>query len=66
MLFQNKLKLDTEQASNYAFALMNYKLAQGVESWDWNKDKNCPKHPQNQYMSCWIWIKRFIMREWHL
>ena len=48
---QNRLKLDTEQASNYAFALKNHKLAQGVESWDWNKDKSCPKHPQNQYMA---------------
>ena len=48
---QNKLTLDSEQASNYANELRNYRIAQGAEYWDWNQDKNCPKHPQNQYMA---------------
>ena len=42
--------MDTEQASDYAFGLKNYRIAQGTVSWDWNRDKDCYKHPQNQYM----------------
>ena len=46
---QNKLKFDVEKAENYALLLRDYKLAKGVESWDWNKDKDRYKHPSNQY-----------------
>ena len=46
-----KLIIDSVRANDYAWALKNYKIAQGEESWDWNKDKNCPKQPQNQYVS---------------
>jgi len=47
--YQNKLRIDAVRANNYAWALKNYRIAQGEESWDWNKDKDCYKHPQNQY-----------------
>ena len=46
---QNKLKMDSRQAGQFAFELKNYRMAQGEESWDWNRDKGRFKHPQNQY-----------------
>ena len=47
----NKLKMNSERASKFAFELKKYRIAQGVESWDWNRDKGCYKHPQNQYLA---------------
>lgn len=47
----NKLNIDISQAENHALEVRNIKLAKGVESWDWNKDKNQSKHPSNQYMA---------------
>ena len=46
---QNKLEIDVDKAEKYAFALKNYKMTQGIEYWDWNKDKDKYKHPFNQY-----------------
>lgn len=46
---QNKLKIDINKAENYASSIRDYKLAQGSNSWDWNKDKDEYKNPSNQY-----------------
>ena len=46
---QNKLKLDSKKAGQFAFELKNYRIAQGEESWDWNRNKGRYKNPQNQY-----------------
>jgi len=45
---ENKLRFDFNTASHFALALRNYKLA-NPDKWDWNRDKNTPKSPYNQY-----------------
>jgi len=46
----NKLRIDVTRANDYAWGLRNYKLSHPEEQ-DWNRDKNCPKQPQNQYVA---------------
>ena len=51
-----KLHIDKQAAISYAQDLMQYKLRQGIQSWDINKDKTngsatVRKHPLSQYQA---------------
>ena len=51
-----KLHIDKQAAISYAQDLMQYKLRQGIQSWDINKDKTngsvtVRKHPLSQYQT---------------
>lgn len=51
-----KLHIDKQAAISYAQDLMQYKLSQGIQSWDINKDKTngsaiIRKHPLSQYQA---------------
>lgn len=51
-----KLHIDKQAAISYAQDLMQYKLSQGIQSWDINKDKTngsaiARKHPLSQYQA---------------
>lgn len=46
---QRKLHLDIDTALKYAELICSKKLELGEESWDYNKDKDVKKHPQEQY-----------------
>lgn len=51
-----KLHIDKQAAISYAQDLMQYKLSQGIQSWDINKDKTngsaiVRKHPLSQYQA---------------
>lgn len=51
-----KLHIDKQAAVSYAQNLMQYKLSQGIQSWDINKDKSngemiIRKHPSSQYQA---------------
>lgn len=46
---QRKLHLDIDAALKYAELIRDKKLKLGEESWDYNKDKDVKKHPNEQY-----------------
>lgn len=48
---QRKLRINP-QAYDYAEAICRLKMQDDShKSWDWNRDKNCPKNPRTQYMA---------------
>lgn len=48
---QHKLQINP-QAYNYAGTICRLKMQDDShKSWDWNRDKNCPKNPNTQYLA---------------
>lgn len=61
---QRKLRINP-QAYDYAETICKLKMQDDShESWDWNRDKNCPKNPHTQYMAALRNIDLITEREY--
>lgn len=61
---QRKLRINP-QAYDYAETICKFKMQDDShESWDWNRDKNCPKNPRTQYMAALRNINLITEREY--
>ena len=61
---QRKLRINL-QAYDYAEKICKLKMQDDShESWDWNRDKNCPKNPHTQYMAALRNIDLITEREY--